>query len=562
MEGKELKNQTKKWIVFAVFFMLGMVFVSNASSISYDYIWNFHECQKVANGYQLYTEINCILGPAFYLLIGNLMKLFGTSFWLFDMVGVVVYAFIAMATYAMVQKINKTGNPIFELISLFFVLINAKNLTYTNYNPLVVLFILWIVLLEFKLLENSTTKKYHYEIGILEGILFLIKQNMGLVTIFFSVVYSFITYFVFHEKEGIRNAFRRLGSAFLVILIALIIMGIQGNLMAYFDLCFGSMLEFGSHNRKLNEYGYNAPMCLGILIGSCSMLPHIQRKREALVQVLYSCALFFMVVPLANFYHLCLAFYFSFFLIIEILNVLYEHQKEAIAKLIIVCFIALETLSFYKTFSINPKEEKVVSEVSVSVSEKQVIEKSTNQFLYNTLILRTTIEMIFLAATGITLIKEKPKALLIVYVAGTSLFILLGSFFAYQNVVHNTTPANIQIYQNHGFNTKYLNKVSHVVEYIAQKEKEGYLVIPISFDAAEYMVPLEKNHYKYDLLFNGNLGYHGVERILAEMKELKNVLFLKNKKEFWQESKKIHSYITQNLNKIDQIEDIEVYYQP
>ena len=75
------------------------------------------------------------------------------------------------------------------------------------------------------------------------------------------------------------------------------------------------------------------------------------------------------------------------------------------------------------------------------------------------------------------------------------------------------------------------------------------------------MAPMNRNNNKYDLLFNGNLGYNGKNKILEEIKGFKNTLLLKNKEDFWQEPKEIKDYVLENYELIDEIENLNVYYK-
>ena len=76
------------------------------------------------------------------------------------------------------------------------------------------------------------------------------------------------------------------------------------------------------------------------------------------------------------------------------------------------------------------------------------------------------------------------------------------------------------------------------------------------------MIELNQSHGVYDLLFNGNLGYNGKEKIKKDILNRKNTEFLvvTNENELsYQESPEIRNFIIQNLNFEGYIENYSIY---
>lgn len=103
------------------------------------------------------------------------------------------------------------------------------------------------------------------------------------------------------------------------------------------------------------------------------------------------------------------------------------------------------------------------------------------------------------------------------------------------------------------------NKLEEVTEYINQKEKEGIDVICISADSPLYMTFLHKNHGEFDLCFIGNLGYNGKEKIIDEVKKLKNTEILINDNDYWQEVEELKYFVRENYENIGNIQDLKIY---
>ena len=122
-------------------------------------------------------------------------------------------------------------------------------------------------------------------------------------------------------------------------------------------------------------------------------------------------------------------------------------------------------------------------------------------------------------------------------------------------------PQGLEIYLKHAFDNDELEKISAVIEYIKEKENEGYNVMVVSSDASLYMAPMNRNNNEFDLFFYGNLGYKGVQKTMDKMKKWKNTIILRNEERFWQEPKEIDEYLEKNCEEIGEIEDMEIYYQ-
>lgn len=107
-----------------------------------------------------------------------------------------------------------------------------------------------------------------------------------------------------------------------------------------------------------------------------------------------------------------------------------------------------------------------------------------------------------------------------------------------------------------------IEKLDVLKNYIQEKNSKGIDVIIISYDSAFPMVELKQNHGVYDLLFNGNLGYNGKEKIKEDILNRENTEFLivTDKEDlFEQEPPEIREFIIDNLNFKDKICNYSVY---
>lgn len=99
--------------------------------------------------------------------------------------------------------------------------------------------------------------------------------------------------------------------------------------------------------------------------------------------------------------------------------------------------------------------------------------------------------------------------------------------------------------------TEYIEKSYVIKDYILKQNQNGIDVIIISDDASLPIVELNQNHLIYDLLYEGNLGYDGKNRIKKDILSRKNTQFLivTNEEDvFQQQPPEIRRFIMENLN--------------
>lgn len=98
--------------------------------------------------------------------------------------------------------------------------------------------------------------------------------------------------------------------------------------------------------------------------------------------------------------------------------------------------------------------------------------------------------------------------------------------------------------------TEYLEKSEIIEEYILKQNKDGIDVIIISDDCSLPIIELNQNHHIYDLLYEGNLGYDGKNRIKSDIISRRNTQFLVVTNEediFEQQPPEIREFIMENL---------------
>lgn len=126
-----------------------------------------------------------------------------------------------------------------------------------------------------------------------------------------------------------------------------------------------------------------------------------------------------------------------------------------------------------------------------------------------------------------------------------------------QFISENTSP-----FYGSFIDKEYVYKINKMENYILEKNKNGIDVIILAHDSAFTMISLKQSHGVYDLVFNGNLGFNGIEKIKDDINSRKNTefLILTNESDlFKQESLEIRDYIINNLICTGQICNYSIY---
>lgn len=536
-----LKNKRiqESIVIFFLFALLVTLVNFSSKTFNYDKIWVFHMMQKVANGDLMYTEINIITGPLFYLVGGAIFKFFGSTFIVYDIFSGISYGILAVLFYNIAKDVSDVRNKYIDIFILFFLLANVLTIGVVNYNTFCLFFIMLAMLMELKK-EKVRKNKYDFYTGIFLACAFLSKQTVGGIAVIASGLISLIYKMAIEKKNPLKEILLKASGFLAVFISAIVIMIVQGNFLDYINLCFGSILEFGGNNVSVRAGNPYFVIMLAIFITGLMVWNINKKDKELFIINLYAIANLFFVIPIANSYHIYIGLFMSSFILIKILNMFQEHEKKDIIKLVVVILIVALRVSPY--FEITASD---VGETSVTIID----------IMYN------LFNILLLCTIGYGVIEEKYKFIKVSFYTLCAIW-CVGLMWNYSYEIKNEIlPKGLEIYANHAFENDELIRIKNVIDYIEEKESENYKVMVVSCDASLYMAPMNRNNNEFDLFFYGNLGYKGVEKTIEKMKEWKNTIILRNEERFWQEPKEIDEYLVQNCTSLGKIEDLEIYYQ-
>ena len=101
-------------------------------------------------------------------------------------------------------------------------------------------------------------------------------------------------------------------------------------------------------------------------------------------------------------------------------------------------------------------------------------------------------------------------------------------------------------------------RINTMDNYILKNNKNVYI---LNFDAAIYMIPIDRYNKDYDMFLLGNIGKNGENGQIRKISKSKDIfLILKDGiNRNWQNPEKVRKYIKKNLKRIGEFEDYEIY---
>ena len=256
-------------ILFSILTIItfGIIFFSKINS---DFIWNFGYSYNTSIGKLMYKDFNMVISPLYPTITGLLMHILGNNMISFS----IINTFYVMLIIYIVYKINSKV----YLLTTPFIIISCL----ANYNTLCILFALLLIYFE-------KEKKNDYLIGLIIGLSFLTKINVGLLLAIPSLYYF----------KDIKKLLKRFIGFCIPNLITIIIFVLLKNLKNYISYVFLGVLDFASNNFQFSKAVYIVPIILIYLI--------YLLIREKNICYLYAIFFIGLIYPVMNEMHVIIA---------------------------------------------------------------------------------------------------------------------------------------------------------------------------------------------------------------------------------------------------------------
>lgn len=218
-------------LVFIFFFSISLFFQYMIVPYFCDEIWNYGFSYNISQGMVIYRDFNVLQTPLYFFIGSLFIKIFGNYMISIGIFNSILIGFISIILY-------KCGG--FKYLFLVFVLFLFDPSGYNIFLILLCLIILYLIYIN---------KDYDILIGLLVSLLFLVKQNIGIVMIIPCLYYS-------------KNRVKCISSFMLPIFILCIYLVWNNALFSFIDYAFLGLFDFQDKNLSINIFN----ICLEVII--------------------------------------------------------------------------------------------------------------------------------------------------------------------------------------------------------------------------------------------------------------------------------------------------------
>ena len=346
-----MKN-VKKILFYLTIFILIILWQLLSGKTTYDYFWSYGFSLKLANGLVAYRDFNMVTTPFTQMFFAIFLFIFGKGIHIY----IIFYSFVlTLICYLLDVLYGKNG---LVVVALMFISPNILPIFMSscNYNFLLFLLLLILILCERKKVNPLI-------IGIVLGLSFFTKQNIGILFILVDLIYSFRQ----------KTFFKKLLGIFIVFLIFFAYFILTNSLYDFFDQCFFGLVNF----EKENNYHRGIYFYLTLIIFGVSIVYVIKNKSLERFLLL---AYMFIALPLYDCAHFLLSFY-AFVLLFE------ERRFKIFSKVSIQMIILVFQFILLGNIVItNFKEEAIypnnIKYLNYFYHPKEIIQKNNQLATY------------------------------------------------------------------------------------------------------------------------------------------------------------------------------------
>ena len=512
MNKKKIINILIQFSIFALSLVLFLVARLTAPATDLDEIWNYNTANAFAMGLIPYKQVSMITTPLLPMINSIFLKIVFNGIITYRVLMGIVFALIVLFIYLIIRELS--SKKLLSYICAFFIgtLLIKKFLL--DYNYLFLLISLVIAFLEIRDIKKNENFNFNHNlcVGLLTGLAFLTKQTIGLlliiVVIFEVFIYMKKTGFDLKITKFIKLIGVRIFGMMVPITMFLIYLGVNVAFNDFVNYAIKGVKEFSNsipYYRLLNSTDY----------------------KIAIISRL------FIIV------------YGSLFITFILECVKNKKMKDELMNIYILAICSIPVIAII--YPISDDFHLIVASV------------------FALIIIAYLFILVLKKIDGFIKIDMFYKKLLLI---GMLVVIVLISF---KNLI---IERNINVKENvlvpfkhyEGiYVPKYLsNRISDVTDKVRAYSNSGRESIIIDAEASIYDIVLNRYKKNYDMLLIGNIGEHGVEKIINEIKDSHNVYYFVKNPQYalnWQLPEDIVDYIRNNLKYHETVSVFDVYYK-
>ena len=512
MNKKKIINILIQFSIFALSLVLFLVARLIAPATDLDEVWNYNTANAFAMGLIPYKQVSMITTPLLPMINSIFLKIVFNGIITYRVLMGIVFALIVLFIYLIIRELS--SKKLLSYICAFFIgtLLIKKFLL--DYNYLFLLISLVIAFLEIRDIKKNENFNFNHNlcVGFLTGLAFLTKQTIGLlliiVVIFEVFIYMKKTGFDLKITKFIKLIGVRIFGMMVPITMFLIYLGVNGAFNDFVNYAIKGVKEFSNSIPYYRLFDSN----------------------DKVVSIISR--LFIIVyIPL-----------FITFILESIKN---KKLKDELINIYVLAFCSIPVIAII--YPISDDFHLMVASVYVLI------------------IIAYLFILVLKKIDGFIKIDIFYKKLLLIGILFIIILISFKNLIIERNI---NVKENILVPFKHYegiYVPKYLsNRISDVTDKVRLYSNSGRESIIIDAEAAIYDIVLNRYKKNYDMLLIGNIGEHGVEKIINEIKDSHNVYYFVKNSQYalnWQLPEDIVDYIRNNLKYHETVSVFDVYYK-
>ena len=512
MNKKKIINILIQFSIFTLSLVLFLVARLTAPATDLDEVWNYNTANAFAMGLIPYKQVSMITTPLLPMINSIFLKIVFNGIITYRVVMGIIFALIVLFIYLIIRELS--SKKLLSYICAFFIgtLLIKKFLL--DYNYLFLLISLVIAFLEIRDIKKNENFNFNHNlcVGLLTGLAFLTKQTIGLlliiVVIFEVFIYMKKTGFDLKITKFIKLIGVRIFGMMVPITMFLIYLGVNGAFNDFVNYAIKGVKEFSNsipYYRLLNSTDYKIAIISRLFI------------------IVY--------IPL-----------FITFILESIKN---KKLKDELINIYVLAFCSIPVIAII--YPISDDFHLMVASV------------------FALIIIAYLLILVLKKIDSFIKIDVFYKKLLLIGILFIIILISFKNLIIERNI---NVKENILVPFKHYegiYVPKYLsNRISDVTDKVRLYSNSGRESIIIDAEAAIYDIVLNRYKKNYDMLLIGNIGEHGVEKIINEIKDSHNVYYFVKNSQYalnWQLPEDIVDYIRNNLKYHETVSVFDVYYK-
>lgn len=495
---KKRKFQTEIIILIMIIFVVSSSIICREIG-DLDEIWNYNISNNIAKGLVPYRDYNTLVTPLLQILAGIILKIIANELITMRVLAVILISAILFLIYKILDLLKVYDS--IKIFSLVGIMCLEYKYFFIDYNFFALFLTLIIIYLEVKNIENNT-KMYNLGVGFLAGLVCMTKQTIGILV--FSAVVGYIILQLIIDKIKNKKSLKAQ-----ITKIAFRIIG--------FCIPVTFFIVYLLATNALNDFIDYA--ILGIKTFSNKIeYVNLLKSESIIIKGLA------IIVP-ASF----------------IFNFIYSIIKKDNKLFVINC---LSIAMFAVAFPISDNIHFFIGSTALFIT---IIYNVNN-------ILKKCIS---------TQNENKKIIFLKYFINGIStltvfIFLVSGIYINHKNIKNVKYYSQLEHYKLIPIPEEYENEIKIVDEYIQKSDKKVYI---LNFDAAIYMIPINRYNKDYDMFLKGNIGSKGEEGQISNIQneDAKYLIIKDGMRRNWQNPENVRKYIQNNMKYIETISNFDVY---